>query len=274
MFGIKIDQCGEFNILAMTQFTSLAAHAIKATCDKFSLAYNWFGQLHDSSFDVEFGLCDIQGNTFNSLQGKPFLSLTPYFPMDPTKAKLPMMGLVFRENKFIAQPTLPWASLALPSFTNLSPSDSYVDVDSNQFVCDCQTTGWLLAFGKLNYNAVSLSNVGRLESRASSFTKEMFMTAGPCLQCNGQQCANTGQTMTSFADEAISLDDSGVATCHGLALKNYDIEISKEHASVGRREKLVNRDYEADERISGSSSASCNVDSLQCLLLILSILIL
>ena len=68
MFGIKINDCKEFNVLGMTQFTSLAAHAIKLKCDKFSLAYNWFGSLHDSSFDVEFGLCDIQGNTFYTLQ--------------------------------------------------------------------------------------------------------------------------------------------------------------------------------------------------------------
>ena len=26
---------------------------------------------------VEYGLCDIQGNTFNSLGGKPFLALQP-----------------------------------------------------------------------------------------------------------------------------------------------------------------------------------------------------
>merc|ERR1719384_2778303 len=79
MFGVKIDYCREFNILGMTHFYTLAAHAIKVKCDKFSLAYNWFGNLHDSSFDVEFGLCDIQGNTFNTLQGKPFLSLAPKF---------------------------------------------------------------------------------------------------------------------------------------------------------------------------------------------------
>ena len=52
---------------------SLAGHAVSVTCEKFSLAYNWFGQLSDSSLDVEFGLCDIQGNTFHSMQGKPFL---------------------------------------------------------------------------------------------------------------------------------------------------------------------------------------------------------
>ena len=52
MFGVKIERCREFNILGMTQFQSLASHAIKAKCDKFSVAYNWFGHLHDSSFGI------------------------------------------------------------------------------------------------------------------------------------------------------------------------------------------------------------------------------
>ena len=33
-----------------------------------------------SHFQVEYGLCDIQGNTFNSLGGKPFLALQPLPP--------------------------------------------------------------------------------------------------------------------------------------------------------------------------------------------------
>lgn len=271
MFGIKIEQCGEFNILAMTKFTSLAAHAIKAKCDKFSVAYNWFGQLHDSSFDVEFGLCDIQGNTFNSLQGKPFLSLTPYFNLDQSQPDM-MMGLVFRENKFLSQPTLPWASLALPSFNNLSPSTSYIDVDSNQFVCDCQAVGWLLAFGKLNYNSQSLSKVGRLQSQDGSFTKEMFLTAGDCLECEGEMCGDTGEKMTDRAERVISLESSGVATCQGLPVRNYDLEISKELETLARREKLVTRDYEADERLGETSRGSPSRDSGLYLLLILSFL--
>ena len=176
MFGIKINDCKEFNVLGMTQFSSLAAHAIKVKCDKFSLAYNWFGHLHDSSFDVEFGLCDIQGNTFYSLQGKPFLSLAPQFSLDN---EISQMGLVFRENKFVSYPVLPYASLALPSFGNLPLSSSYIDIDSNQFVCDCQSIGWFLAYGKLDYNSVSLANVGKVAPRDDiSFIKEVYQTAG------------------------------------------------------------------------------------------------
>ena len=32
---------------------------------------------HHTPHQVEYGLCDIQGNTFNSLGGKPFLALQP-----------------------------------------------------------------------------------------------------------------------------------------------------------------------------------------------------
>ena len=32
---------------------------------------------HHHPHQVEYGLCDIQGNTFNSLGGKPFLALQP-----------------------------------------------------------------------------------------------------------------------------------------------------------------------------------------------------
>ena len=255
MFGIVIGQCREFNILGMTTFKSLAAHAIKVKADKFSLAYNWFGHLHDSSFDVEFGLCDIQGNTFRSLQGKPFLSLTPYFNLDPATSQ-ENTGLVFRENKFLSQPSLPWASLALPSFTQLSPSTSYIDIDTNQFVCDCRALDWFLAFGQLNHNSVALSNIGRLQSQTGQFSREMFRTAGSCLHCQGENCAETGESLADFATRVLTQDTSGQVSCEGRAVRNYDdSQDSKEHhQSLGRREKLVNRDLEADERLSESNT--------------------
>ena len=202
---------------------------------------------------MEFGLCDIQGNTFQSLQGKPFLSLTPYFSLDPQSSE-GKTGLVFRENKFLSQPSLPWASLALPSFTQLSPSTSYIDIDTNQFVCDCQALDWLLAFGKLNHNAVALSNIGRLQNQGGRFTREMFRTAGPCLHCQGEKCVETGETLVDFADRVISRESSGEVTCQGRAVKNYERQGSREHERLARREKLVNRDYESAERISEANT--------------------
>ena len=40
MHGIKLGECTEFNVLGMTHFSSLAAHAIKVKCDK-GLALNY-----------------------------------------------------------------------------------------------------------------------------------------------------------------------------------------------------------------------------------------
>ena len=222
--------------------------------------------------DVEFGLCDIQGNTFQSLQGKPFLSLTPYFSLEPGSSQENTVGLVFRENKFLSQPSLPWAALALPSFARLSPSTSYIDIDTNQFVCDCQALDWLLAFGKLNHNAVALSNIGRLQNQAGRFTREMFRTAGSCLTCHGEKCAETGESLAAFADRVVSQDSAGQPTCQGRAVRNYDRQPGRELERQARREKLVNRDYESDERISEANT--CPSYSINFFLIILAIFLL
>merc|ERR1712066_408812 len=122
MFGVKLSRCREFNVLGMTHFSSLAAHAIKVKCDKFSLAYNWFGRLQDSSFNVEYGLCDVQGNTFLTLEGKPFKDMNPRFTVGQEEGnEIAMLGLVFRENKFASEPVLPFASLSMPAYSLLSP---------------------------------------------------------------------------------------------------------------------------------------------------------
>ena len=134
--------------------------------------------LATSNFQVEYGLCDIQGNTFNSLGGKPFLALQPlppeqvvcrqhchnvheiFFFASSKESERWISGFwpkrdrnvwsclqvhlandankyhlmdcyhslrwythtrrdrihIFRENKFAAEPLLPFASLAMPAF--------------------------------------------------------------------------------------------------------------------------------------------------------------
>ena len=129
----------------MTRFFSMASQSFSMKCDKFMAAYNVFGQLQDSAFDVEFGLADIQGNTFETLTGKPFLDLRPR-PTEVSRSCQPnkicicsilvtfcnvlqpssevpssvQSGFVFRENKFAADPTLPFGSLAMPAFEKVS----------------------------------------------------------------------------------------------------------------------------------------------------------
>ena len=209
MFGIKIGQCREFNILGMTHFKSLAAHAIKVRCEKFSIAYNWFGHLHDSSFDIEFGLCDIQGNNFYSLAGKPFLSLKPI----NTDSKA-MRGFVFRENKFFSEPVLPFASLAMPHYHKLDNSTSYVDVEDNQFACNCLKIGWLLAFARFDHNKQSLALEGEGGEASLSFIREMVAKA-QCLQCDSSDCPESHLSLTSFAEESLLLRQPDTVECEG-----------------------------------------------------------
>jgi len=253
MFGVKINDCREFNILGMTHFNTLAAHAIKVKCDKFSLAYNWFGQLHDSSFDVEFGLCDIQGNTFYTLQGKPFLSLASQFSLNN---EISQMGLVFRENKFVSYPDLPFASLALPSFGNLPLGSSYIDIDNNQFVCDCQAIGWFLTYGKLGFNSASLANVGKVAPRDDvNFIKEVFRSSGSCIECYREDdCRETRETVREFAEMAVRQEASEAATCHGVVIKNYDIEINSDIQDSTK--SLDNNHLVKNERLVGDSESA------------------
>ena len=69
---------------------------------------------------MEFGLCDIQGNTFYSLAGRPFLGLRRGPHPASSGGGGPMTGLVFRENKFVSEPVLPFAALAMPHYTQAS----------------------------------------------------------------------------------------------------------------------------------------------------------
>ncbi len=53
---------------------------------------------------------------------------------------------MFRENKFAADPTLSFGALALPAFDLLMEnSDSFIDVDLNHFLCDCDRIAWFIA---------------------------------------------------------------------------------------------------------------------------------
>ena len=39
----------------------------QVSCDKFSLAYNWFGRIHDSSFEVCNTITNIISNTITNI---------------------------------------------------------------------------------------------------------------------------------------------------------------------------------------------------------------
>jgi len=262
MFGVKLSRCREFNVLGMTHFGSLAAHAIKVSCDKFSLAYNWFGRLHDSSFEVEYGLCDIQGNTFNSLGGKPFLALQPLPPEQVSGPnEIAMSGLVFRENKFAAEPLLPFASLAMPAFDRLSPETSYIDIEGNQFPCRCQSVGWLLAFGEFGLNKRSLSEVGSKHGSGTvSFLNLLYSSAGACIHCDHRDCRVRGEPrgLGEYAQSALLKTETGAVQCgaRGLEVQDYDSMESPGGGAGGLQPQPWRKDAAQSSPSSPSSSSS------------------
>ena len=163
------------------------------------------------------------------------------------------MGLVFRENKFASIPELPFASLALPSFGNLPSSSSYIDIDGNQFVCDCHSIGWFLAFGKLGFNSQTLANIRKVAPRdEANFIDKIYASAGQCLQCHPDgDCQETPETVTNFAASAIKSDPvNGDVSCYGVAVKNHDIALGSAATTAYdevKNGKLVNT--ESAERL-------------------------
>jgi len=210
MWGFKLASCGEFNALGMTRFFSMASQSFSMKCDKFMAAYNVFGQLQDSAFDVEFGLADIQGNTFETLTGKPFLDLRPR-PTEPS-SEVPssvQSGFVFRENKFAADPTLPFGSLAMPAFEKVDANEeSYVDIEDNRFVCECDKLAWFIGAATHNFDRDSLEDIGS-EKRGYGtldFIDELYDTAGKCLRCGLRSCEVVeDENFGDYADSALML---------------------------------------------------------------------
>jgi len=210
MWGFKLASCGEFNALGMTRFFSMASQSFSMKCDKFMAAYNVFGQLQDSAFDVEFGLADIQGNTFETLTGKPFLDLRPR-PTEPS-SEVPstvQSGFVFRENKFAADPTLPFGSLAMPAFEKVDANEeSYVDIEDNRFVCECDKLAWFIGAATHNFDRDSLKEIGSEKRGHGSldFIDELYDTAGKCLKCGLRSCEVVeDENFGDFADSALTV---------------------------------------------------------------------
>ena len=65
-------------------------------------------------------------------------------------------GLVFRENRLAGDPTLPFNSLAMPGYADLSQGteDHMVMIESNHFRCKCDSVGWVIAAMEHGYQKV------------------------------------------------------------------------------------------------------------------------
>lgn len=201
MWGFKLDNCVEFNVLGNSRFFSLASQAFHMTCSKFMLAYNFFDNLQDSSLGVRYGLADIQGNTFEKLTGKPFQDLRP-IPQEDLEAEMgpSQSGLVFRENNFACEPTLPFNALAMPAFDLVhNKPNVYLDIEGNNFVCDCNKIAWVLGAMTYNFDKDVIANGrGSLE-----FLQMLYDSAGQCLQCGLRKCEPTGTMFSDYAKDAL-----------------------------------------------------------------------
>jgi len=97
--------------------------------------------------------------------------------------------------------------------------------------------------------------VGKVTPREGlSFIRDVFLTSGSCIECYREEdCRETRETVRQFADIAISVDTQGAATCHGVTVKNYDIEINNQ---IQDSTKTADKnDMVKNEKLVGSSES-------------------
>lgn len=78
-----------------------------------------------------------------------------FFFQDPSR-----IGFVFVGNKFAADPTLPFGTLAMPSFDLLDPEAVFVNVEENHFLCDCNRIAWFVAAAAFHFDRDVIEDIG------------------------------------------------------------------------------------------------------------------
>eukprot|EP00095_Tigriopus_kingsejongensis_P001264 maker-scaffold149_size310270-snap-gene-0.8 protein:Tk01264 transcript:maker-scaffold149_size310270-snap-gene-0.8-mRNA-1 annotation:"unnamed protein product" len=253
MWGFKLESCSEFNALGMTRFYSLASRGLFLQCEKFILAYNVFVSVHDSSFDVKFGFADIQGNTFDSMIGHPFMELRPMTRQELKPES--KSGLIFRENKFTANPFLPFGSLAMPAFEKLDPEIGYVDVDKNHFVCECNKLSWFIAAMTHQFDKEAIAEIGsnQLGYGSLEFIDLLYETSGHCLNCQLTNCEVSEKDFMKYAYHALIVDGDDLK----CSISDQPL---KSHSKSGKSTFVVpdrpssysyEREHEDDETLGG-----------------------
>ena len=88
---------------------------------------------------------------------------------------------------------------------------SYVDIESNHFLCDCDRLGWLIAAVRIGFDSETIeeaSGIGTIH-----FMQRIFESAGFCLECGARSCEPGEQRVEDFADTALEEADSGLYSC-------------------------------------------------------------
>ena len=121
----------------------------------------------------------------------------------------------------------------------VTASSDYVDVEDNQFTCNCLKVGWLLALATSGLNSRALGSEKQSDGTVP-FLQQLVARAGPCLECAGAECRDAADrvTLAQFAAAALETDAAtagGAVRCagSGLVIRNYDDTVAT-GAGAGR----------------------------------------
>ena len=147
----------------------------------------------------------------------------------------------------------------LHSPAQVTASSDYVDVDDNQFTCNCLKVGWLLALATTGLNSRALGSEKQGDGTVT-FLQQLVARAGPCLECAGAECRDAADrvTLAQFAAAALETDPAtagGAVRCagSGLVIRNYDDTAA---AGAGAGEQLPANLRRQSEVTAASSEAS------------------
>ena len=139
----------------------------------------------------------------------------------------------------------------------VTASSDYVDVDDNQFTCNCLKVGWLLALATTGLNSRALGSEKQSDGTVT-FLQQLVARAGPCLECAGAECRDAADrvTLAQFAAAALETDPAtagGAVRCagSGLVIRNYDDTVA-----TGAGEQLPANLRRQSEVTAASSEAS------------------
>lgn len=196
-------KCGQFNVFGESTFFSLSTQAFLMTCDRVMLTYNTFNKLQDGSLAVTYGFADIQGNTFETFIGKPFKE---FRPLQRQEGDPHQSGLVFRENRISGDPTLPFNSLAMPGYADLteglSDETGTVIIESNHFRCQCDSVAWLIAAMEHDYQKDKIFS--ETDRGSWPFLEALYNTADGCVECSLKKCQLSPEGSQKFLQFARS----------------------------------------------------------------------
>ena len=139
----------------------------------------------------------------------------------------------------------------------VTASSDYVDVEDNQFTCNCLKVGWLLALATTGLNSRALGSEKQSDGTVP-FLQQLVARAGPCLECAGAECRDAADrvTLAQFAAAALETDPAtagGAVRCagSGLVIRNYDDTVA-----TGAGEQLPANLRRQSEVTAASSEAS------------------